>query len=47
MSSNANDDQARQLSDVRRRRYRSGLNAEMLVAAVYMALGHRILGRRF
>ncbi len=47
MSSNANDDQARQLSDIRRRRYRSGLNAEMVVAAVYMALGHRILGRRF
>lgn len=31
----------------RRRRYRRGLNAEMLVAAVYMVLGHRILGRRF
>jgi putative endonuclease len=31
----------------RRRRYRRGLNAEMAVSAVYMALGHRILGRRF
>jgi putative endonuclease len=31
----------------RRRRYRRGLNAEMIVAAVYMAFGHRILGRRF
>ncbi len=31
----------------RRRRYRRGLNAESIVAAVYMATGHRILGRRF
>jgi putative endonuclease len=31
----------------RRRRYRRGLNAEMFVAAVYIVLGHRILGRRF
>jgi putative endonuclease len=31
----------------RRRRYRRGLNGEMIVAAAYIALGHRILGRRF
>ena len=31
----------------RRQRHRRGLNAEMLVAAVYTLTGHRILGRRF
>lgn len=47
MSSNSNEDRVRTLSELRRRRYRSGLNGEMIVAGVYMALGHRILGRRF
>jgi len=36
-----------QQAEERRRRYRRGLNAEMIVAAVYLVLGHRILGRRF
>ncbi len=45
MSSNVND-QLRQRAE-RRRRHRSGLTAETIVAAVYMATGHRILGRRF
>jgi len=47
VSPNANEDRLRTLSETRRRRYRSGLNAEMIVAGVYMAFGHRILGRRF
>lgn len=47
MSSDADKDSARPLYEQRRRRYRSGHNAEMIVAAVYMALGHRVLGRRF
>lgn len=47
MSSNSNEDRVRTLSELRRRRYRSGLDGEMIVAGVYMALGHRILGRRF
>lgn len=47
MSSNADEGPIRPLYEHRRRRYRSGLNAEMIVAAVYMAFGHSILGRRF
>ena len=31
----------------RRRRHRSGLNAETIVAALLIASGHRILARRF
>jgi putative endonuclease len=31
----------------RRRRHNRGLNAESIVAAVYILTGHRILGRRF
>jgi len=31
----------------RRRRHRSGLNAETIVAALLVASGHRILARRF
>jgi hypothetical protein len=42
---NVNDEQFRQRFD--RRRHNRGLNAETIVAAVYMATGHRILGRRF
>lgn len=45
MSSDANESPP--LYEQRRRRYRRGLHAETIVAAVYMALGHRILGRRF
>ena len=33
--------------DVRRRRYRSGLTAEMLAAAYLIAKRHRILARRY
>ena len=47
MSSNANEGPIRPIYEQRRRRYRRGIHAEMLVAAVYMAFGHRILGRRF
>lgn len=47
MSSNVDNDPIRPQFEQRRRRYRRGLNAEMFVAAVYMALGHRIVGRRF
>ena len=43
---NVNDDQFRQRLE-RRRRHHLGLNAESIVAAVYIATGHRILGRRF
>lgn len=46
MSSNVDDGPLRPQLE-RRRRYRRGLNAELIVAAVYMAFGHRILGRRF
>jgi len=46
MSSNVNDDQFRRRFE-RRRRHHRGLNAETIVAAVYMATGHRILGWRF
>ncbi len=45
MSSNVNDEFRQRLE--RRRRHHSGLRAETFVAAVYMATGHRILGRRF
>lgn len=47
MSANVKDGSFGSQAEQRRRRYRRGLNAEMIVAAVYMALGHRILGRRF
>jgi putative endonuclease len=47
VSPNADDGPVPPLYEQRRRRYRRGLNAEMIVAAVYMAFGHRILGRRF
>ncbi|MBA2126254.1 YraN family protein [Hyphomicrobium methylovorum] len=46
MSSNVNDNELRPQLE-RRRRYRRGHSAERIVAAVYMLLGHRILGRRF
>jgi putative endonuclease len=46
MSSNINGDQFGQRFE-RRRRHHRGLKAESLVAAVYIATGHRILGRRF
>jgi putative endonuclease len=45
MSSNVNDEFRQRLE--RRRRHHSGLRAETIVAAVYIATGHRILGRRF
>ncbi len=45
MSSNANDEFRQSVE--RKRRHRSGQTAETIVAAVYMATGHRILGRRF
>lgn len=46
MSSDVNDGGFRPHSE-RRRRYHRGLSAELIVAAVYVATGHRILGRRF
>ncbi len=45
MNSNVNDELRQRVE--RRRRQRSGHTAETIVAAVYMATGHRILGRRF
>ena len=45
MTWNVND-QLRQRAEKRRRHHR-GLKAESIVAAVYIATGHRILGRRF
>lgn len=47
MSSGVEKGRVRPLYDQRRRRYRRGIHAETIVAAVYMAFGHRILGRRF
>jgi putative endonuclease len=47
VSSNVNEGPFRPQLEQRRRRYRRGLNAEMIVAAVYIVFGHRILGRRF
>lgn len=45
MNSNVNDEFRQRWE--RRRRHHSGLRAETIVAAVYLATGHRILGRRF
>lgn len=45
MSSNVNDELRQRLE--RKRRHHSGVRAETIVAVVYMATGHRILGRRF
>jgi putative endonuclease len=47
VSSDVQKGRVRPLYDQRRRRYRRGIHAETIVAAVYMAFGHRILGRRF
>jgi putative endonuclease len=45
MSSNVNHEFRQRLE--RRRRHRGGIRAETAVALVYLATGHRILGRRF
>lgn len=45
MSSDVENGVSRQIE--RRRRHRSGLNAETIVAALLIASGHRILARRF
>ncbi|CAA2143522.1 YraN family protein [Hyphomicrobium sp. ghe19] len=45
MNSNVNDEFRQRWE--RRRRHHSGLRAETIVAALYLATGHRILGRRF
>ena len=45
MSSDVENGISRQIE--RRRRHRSGLNAETIVAALLIAGGHRILARRF
>ena len=45
MSSDVENGASRQIE--RRRRHRSGLNAETIVAALLIASGHRILARRF
>lgn len=45
MNSNVNDELRQRFE--RRRRHHSGLRAETIVAALYLATGHRILGRRF
>jgi len=45
MVTNIDRDEDRQLE--RRRRHRSGLNAETLVAALFAITGYRILARRF
>ena len=45
MVTNVEGDEDRQLE--RRRRHRSGLNAETLVAALFAITGYRILARRF
>ena len=45
MSSDVENGISRQIE--RRRRHRSGLNAETIVAALLIASGHRILARRF
>ena len=45
MVTNVEGDEDRQLE--RRRRHRSGLNAETLVAALFAVTGYRILARRF
>jgi putative endonuclease len=45
MSGDVNHEFRRRME--RRRRHNRGLNAESIVAAVYILTGHRILGRRF
>jgi putative endonuclease len=45
VSSDVENGASRQIE--RRRRHRSGLNAETIVAALLIAGGHRILARRF
>lgn len=45
MSGDVNHELRRRME--RRRRHNRGLNAESIVAAVYILTGHRILGRRF
>jgi len=47
VNSDADERPVRSSYEQRRRRFRQGIRAETIVAAIYLALGHRILGRRF